>query len=282
MTFSTDTIESLIDKETLRFKIGEGDLEFKQEFNISKLYKIIVAMSNCNGGIIVYGVDDNGFITGLKNEDAIPDNSIISRFCQTHFSETIRFETCRYDITDRIIYAFKIYQIPTPLYAVCVKDAEGIFDGDIYIRLSGITEKIKGHVLSRYLHKIHQKAEGDLSQLQKKALIAQYQPRFKSGVGCGSSGTEIKLVIRNEGATATLLKICSNSTEINIYFNESLNFRNGDERYLNIRNGTSKPGAQIVFDLTLEYSDELDNIYQQIVKCTGGAMRFETPSIINK
>ena len=183
MSFSTDTIENLIDKEALRFKIGEGDLEFKEEFNVHKLYKIMAAMSNCNGGVILYGVDDNGFITGLENGEAIPDISVITRFCQTHFSEPIRFETYNHTLSERTIYAFIIHPSTTPLYAVCVKDATDIFDGDIYIRLSGITEKIKGHALSRYLHKIHQKDDGDLSHLQRKALIAQHEPRFKMGTG---------------------------------------------------------------------------------------------------
>lgn len=279
MNFTSDTIEALIDKEELRFKVGEGDIEFKQEFNIDKLYKAMAGMTNSHGGLIVFGVNDNRFVIGLKDTTIIPDSSQISQFCTSHFSENIRFERCDFEIEGKAIVAFYIHLRTTPLLTVCTKDAKGIHDGDIYIRLSGATEKMKGHALSLYLHKIYQKDDGDISKLQKKSLIAQHAPKIRNGHGSMTAGQQIQLFVQNEGADAIITNLSTTSEEINIDFKKPISIPRGSNINIPLFNKTMKIAANLRFEFLIEYKDQLDNIYQQHVNCNGAGMTFLFPEL---
>lgn len=65
--------------------LGENEsLEFKRKVNFpEKIVKEIVAFANTNGGNLLIGVDDDGKVTGLKNqeEDLFILNQAIEKYC---------------------------------------------------------------------------------------------------------------------------------------------------------------------------------------------------------
>lgn len=239
----------------------------------------MVGMNNSHGGVIIFGVDNNRYIVGLNQPSNIPDNAQISQFCTSHFSEMIRFERREITTKDKVIVAFYIYPRATELLAVCTKDSEDIYDGDIYVRLSGATEKIKGNALSRYLHKIYQKDDSDITNLQKKALIAQHAPKLRSGHCCRSTEQEIELYIRNEGPDATLTNLTCPSEDIGIDFSKPILIAYGANVYLPLYNKTNKIATNLRFDILIEYKDQLDNLYEQKINCNGASMTFLHPEL---
>ncbi len=67
-------------------KSGENlTVEFKQRFSTSeKIAKEIIAFANTRGGIIIFGVNDNGSICGVESEKGVVElvQQTISNFCE--------------------------------------------------------------------------------------------------------------------------------------------------------------------------------------------------------
>ena len=128
---------------TLLEEIQNGEtetLEFKREIpsKDSKLMKTVVAFSNCHGGRILFGVDDETHeIAGIENEnvfkfmDSLAD--MISESVEPQVIPRITFET----IEDKTVVVVQIVAGQNQPYFL---KAEGMNDG-VYIRLAATTRK---------------------------------------------------------------------------------------------------------------------------------------------
>ena len=128
---------------TLLEEIQNGEtetLEFKREIpsKDSKLMKTVVAFSNCHGGRILFGVDDETHeIVGIENEnvfkfmDSLAD--MISETVEPQVIPRITFET----IEDKTVVVVQIVAGQNQPYFL---KAEGMNDG-VYIRVAATTRK---------------------------------------------------------------------------------------------------------------------------------------------
>ena len=128
---------------TLLEEIQNGEtetLEFKREIpsKDSKLMKTVVAFSNCHGGRILFGVDDETHeIAGIENEnvfkfmDSLAD--MISESIEPQVIPRITFET----IEDKTVVVVQIVAGQNQPYFL---KSEGMNDG-VYIRVAATTRK---------------------------------------------------------------------------------------------------------------------------------------------
>lgn len=128
---------------TLLEEIQNGEtetLEFKREIpsKDSKLMKTVVAFSNCHGGRILFGVDDETHeIVGIENEkvfkymDSLAD--MISESVEPQVIPRITFET----IEDKTVVVVQIVAGQNQPYFL---KSEGMNDG-VYIRVAATTRK---------------------------------------------------------------------------------------------------------------------------------------------
>lgn len=122
-------------------KHGETDtLEFKREFpsKDTKLMKTVVAFSNCHGGRIVFGVDDDTHeIVGMESDKVFKfmDSlaNMISETIEPQITPRITFET----IEDKTIVIAEIACGQNQPYFI---KSEGIANG-VYIRVAATTRK---------------------------------------------------------------------------------------------------------------------------------------------
>jgi predicted HTH transcriptional regulator len=74
---------------------GEGlHTEFKQRFSThSKIAKEIIAFANTDGGILIFGVDDDGGLYGVESEKEIAEliQETINNYCEPVINYTIDF-----------------------------------------------------------------------------------------------------------------------------------------------------------------------------------------------
>ena len=102
-----------------RIEAGEDrTTEFKREFanNLSVIGKTICAFANCEGGLIVIGVEDAGSIVGLKM-DPHETHERLTSFLQTGCSAPVGARYGRYETEDGWIHWIEVPRIrgPEPL-----------------------------------------------------------------------------------------------------------------------------------------------------------------------
>ena len=141
-------------KELIRTK-GDGtlfhretqDLEFKGNFqfaSMSKYLKTIAAFANNQGGVIIFGISDSPRKPeGMTNNqfEAI-DSEKITQFLAKYFSPEILWEMQEYEIDGKKYGVMRISESPNKP-VICKANADKIFEGEIYYRYRGRSEKIK-------------------------------------------------------------------------------------------------------------------------------------------
>ncbi|WP_405292317.1 helix-turn-helix domain-containing protein [Algibacter sp. Ld11] len=125
-----------------------SEIEFKESFHSpkhkdKKLHKWIASFANNNGGLILYGIEDNGKLIGLQNDKLEKfDNKDLSQELLDYFAPEINFELFIKEINGfkiGFLYIHKSKNKPV----IAIKTANNnVQEGDIFYRYPGESRKI--------------------------------------------------------------------------------------------------------------------------------------------
>ncbi|MBA4744080.1 MAG: ATP-binding protein [Muricauda sp.] len=125
-----------------------SEIEFKESFHSpkhkdKKLLKWIASFSNANGGLILYGVKNNGELVGLKNDKLEQfDNKDLSQELLSYFAPEIHFELFIKEIDGLKIGFLYIYKSQNkPIVAIKTAN-NNIQESDIFYRYPGQSRRI--------------------------------------------------------------------------------------------------------------------------------------------
>lgn len=137
----------IISENTIRQK-ESSEIEFKESFHSpkhkdKKLHKWIASFANSNGGLIIYGVKNNGELIGLQNNKLRDfDNKILSEELLDYFAPEINFELFIKEVNGfelGFLYIHKAIEKPI----ITIKTANNsIQESDIFYRYPGQSRKI--------------------------------------------------------------------------------------------------------------------------------------------
>ncbi|WP_016775722.1 AlbA family DNA-binding domain-containing protein [Anaerophaga thermohalophila] len=137
----------IVSENVIRQK-EHSEIEFKESFQSpkhkdKKLHKWIASFANANGGLIIYGVKNNGELIGLKNNKLREfDNKDLSQELLGFFAPEIKFELFTKEIEGfelGFLYVYKSNDKPV----VAIKSAsETIQESDIFYRYPGQSRRI--------------------------------------------------------------------------------------------------------------------------------------------
>src|SRR5690606_29941478 len=137
-------------------------LEFKENFNIGsiingELSKTFAAFANANGGVIIFGVQDNPRKPiGLSNNNFENlEEEKLSENLNSQFSPEILFEIYSFSYQNMNFGAIIISKSEIKSI-VCIKGGKKNREGDIFYRYFGRSEKIKHAELLAILDEIKQ------------------------------------------------------------------------------------------------------------------------------
>lgn len=137
----------IISENVIRQK-EHSEIEFKESFHSpkhkdKKLHKWIASFANANGGLILYGVRNNGELIGLQNNKLRNfDNKDLSQELLDYFAPEIKFELFIKEVGGidlGFLYVYKNNDKPV----VAIKSAsETIHESDIFYRYPGQSRRI--------------------------------------------------------------------------------------------------------------------------------------------
>lgn len=125
-----------------------SEIEFKQSFQSpkykdKKLHKWIASFANANGGLIIYGVKNNGEIVGLKNNNLKDfDNKDLSQELLKFFAPKIDFELFIKEVGDVELGFLYVYMSEEKPVIAINSASNTIREGDIFYRYSGQSKHI--------------------------------------------------------------------------------------------------------------------------------------------
>lgn len=138
-----------------------SEIEFKESFHNprhkdKKLLKWIASFANAKGGLILYGIKNNGEITGLTDSRMSDfDNKDLTQELLDYFSPMIEFELFTKDVHGFQIGFLYIYE-STDKPVVAIKSANNnIQECDIFYRYPGQSRKISYGELRNILEDKH-------------------------------------------------------------------------------------------------------------------------------
>jgi hypothetical protein len=126
----------------------DSEIEFKESFhspkhNDKKLHKWIASFANSNGGLILYGVKNNGELIGLKNQKLQEfDNKDLSQELLGYFAPEIKFELFIKKINDLEIGFLYIHKSDNKPIITIKTANNNIQESDIFYRYPGQSRKI--------------------------------------------------------------------------------------------------------------------------------------------
>ncbi|HBI81712.1 MAG TPA: hypothetical protein DDY04_07205 [Bacteroidales bacterium] len=140
-----------------------SEIEFKESFQSpkhkdKKLHKWIASFANANGGLIIYGVKNNGELIGLQNNKLREfDNKDLSQELLDYFAPEIKFELFTKEVEGfelGFLYVYKSNDKPV----VAIKSAsETIQESDIFYRYPGQSRRISYGDLRNMIEEKYQK-----------------------------------------------------------------------------------------------------------------------------
>lgn len=143
-----DWKEHFIVSENFVRQKEHSEIEFKESFHSpkhkdKKLHKWIASFANSNGGLIIYGVKNNGELVGLKDNKLQDfDNKDLSQELLDYFAPEIEFELFIKEINEfkiGFLYIHKSKNKPV----VAIKTANNnIQESDIFYRYPGQSRRI--------------------------------------------------------------------------------------------------------------------------------------------
>ena len=137
----------IVSENVIRQK-ENSEIEFKESFHSpkhkdKKLHKWIASFANSNGGLILYGIKDNGELIGLKNDKLKDfDNKDLSQELLDYFAPEIKFELFIKTINNVEIGFLYIYKSENKPVITIKMSNNNIQEGDIFYRYPGQSRKI--------------------------------------------------------------------------------------------------------------------------------------------
>ncbi|MCD8426034.1 ATP-binding protein [Tenacibaculum dicentrarchi] len=125
-----------------------SEIEFKESFHSpkhkdKKLHKWIASFANNNGGLILYGIKDNGELIGLQNNKLEEfDNKDLSEELLSYFAPEINFELFIKEINGLKIGFLYIHKSKNKPIITIKTANNNIQEGDIFYRYPGQSRKI--------------------------------------------------------------------------------------------------------------------------------------------
>ncbi|MBS1650481.1 MAG: ATP-binding protein [Bacteroidetes bacterium] len=271
-----------IDDKGIVYQKEDTKVEFKEKFDReskearAKYTKELAAMHNCEGGYLIFGVDDKtNELKGLNDFKDV-DNAIITDDINSYFSPHFKIISRHIKIHGKVvfvIYVFKREGIPT----VCIKGHQdaGIKEATIYWRYSGQSSPIEAGDLINLLHSLRGEEVGELVAVKKTELKLQYKPDLRSNGG--QSGLDkVKLTLDNHGATAKILELLVLEGNVNAAPFGSLPrlVRKGESFVFQVSTSDGSVANSKQFALQINFQDEMETKYAIIGKYTGASGKF--------
>lgn len=125
-----------------------SEIEFKESFHSpkgrdKKLHKWIASFANANGGLIIYGIKNNGELIGLKDNKLKDfDNKDLSQELLNFFSPEIKFELFIKNVENYELGFLYIYKAEDKPIITIKSAGNSIQESDIYYRYPGQSRKI--------------------------------------------------------------------------------------------------------------------------------------------
>lgn len=125
-----------------------SEIEFKESFHSpkhkdKKLLKWIASFANTNGGLILYGVKNNGELVGLQNNKLEQfDNKDLSEELLSFFAPEIQFELFIKEINSLKIGFLYIYKSENKPVVALKTASNNIQESDIFYRYPGQSRRI--------------------------------------------------------------------------------------------------------------------------------------------
>ncbi len=125
--------------KTLLSYINSGEslkVEFKQRFStFEKIAKEIIAFANTKGGVIIFGINDNGSICGVESEKGTVEmvQQTLSNYCEPQ----PKVEIFYFEVDGKEIVAVKIFEFKTkPIRLQDYKKQLELNTAKIYVRVN--------------------------------------------------------------------------------------------------------------------------------------------------
>ncbi len=148
------------------------EIEFKESFQSpkykdKKILKWISSFANAQGGLIIYGVNNNAEITGLKDDRFQKvDSKDFTEELSNFFMPEIVFDLFGETINGHELGFLYIYESENKP-VVAIKDCDTFSEGDIFYRYSGQSTKIKYAELKTIIDKRTEKLNNNWINLLK-------------------------------------------------------------------------------------------------------------------
>ena len=175
--------DRLISRENTR-------LEFKENYNWNShgdYFKTIAAFANRNGGYLIFGIKNKPHeIAGMTNTNfEAQDPARFSSALNSAFNPDIRYEKRIVELNGRTLGIIFTNESETkPI--ICSKTiGNAIFEGEIYYRYGGYSQKIHFSELQQILNAIRKQERDSFSNILKKIGkigVQKYRdPRYQKG-----------------------------------------------------------------------------------------------------
>ncbi|WP_037349055.1 helix-turn-helix domain-containing protein [Sediminibacter sp. Hel_I_10] len=182
-----------------------SEIEFKESFHSprhkdKKLHKWIASFANANGGLIIYGVKNNGELVGLKNDKLQDfDNKDLSQELLDYFAPEIEFELFIKEINELkigFLYIHKSKNKPV----VAIKTANNnIQESDIFYRYPGQSRRISYGDLRNIIEEKHKELNDNwLKLINNVATIGVENIGLLNIINGELIGSKNKLLIPEE------------------------------------------------------------------------------------
>ncbi|MYL33258.1 hypothetical protein GLW05_06545 [Pontibacillus yanchengensis] len=187
LDFETNKLDIVTLKRLLEEYYGEkNDIDFKKEIiEYQKISKIILAMANNGGGVVIFGITDDHKPVGAEKVDATDFNVGIRKYVP----ENLKYEDYYVDYKEDEMYGefsgktFLILYIPqqyrfAPFMAI-KKSGEVIKDNVIYIRKNTSNGIASQTDINEIIEKRIYEEYNDLSELTLETHIEQLKTLYK-------------------------------------------------------------------------------------------------------
>lgn len=150
---SEDLVLKRRETHTIEFKaiFDWPNKEFK-----SNIGKTAAAFANRDGGLIIFGIENNPHtLVGVNNFYQI-DDACISAYLNEVFSPSIVFARQSFQVSGKQVGMIQIFESKNKP-VICIKDSAKTFDSDVYYRYSAMSSKIKSGDLLYLMQEVRER-----------------------------------------------------------------------------------------------------------------------------
>jgi predicted HTH transcriptional regulator len=221
-------------------------------------------LHNHNGGYLLFGIGNEGTITGIGDDFEKLDNADVNKAINSYFQPSIHtWKKMSVNIDDRKIGVIHVERRKS-LPAVCKSNYPKLLsESDIYFRYHSETTKIKYGDLLKMLHELSQSESVTESKRVRKRDI---QP-FLKGTGFSYSQNQVTLRLQNMSSNVTTIKNVINVSEDGTQFHYRTTNDYGTivegGSHIGLQGFAKMSGIYSPWHFRVIFSDKDDNVYYQ-------------------